>query len=71
MSVCVCVAVPRSHRTVLGDLFQPILEAVHEAPLDSPLRDANLNQIADFLLHLCGPREPNVRVGGEGRRGPC
>ena len=48
---------------MLGDLFKPILEAISEAPPDSSLRDANLNQIADFLIHLCAPQEPNV--GGD------
>lgn len=47
---------------MLGDVFIPVLEAVSEAPPTSPLRDADLTQIADFLVHLSGPQEPNVRT---------
>ena len=45
---------------MLGEVFIPVLEMVSEAPPSSPLRNANLNQIADFLVHLTAPREPNV-----------
>ena len=47
---------------MLGDVFIPVLETVSEAPPTSPLRDANLTQIADFLVHLSAPQEPNVRA---------
>ena len=46
---------------MLGEVLRPVLETVSEAPADSPLRDVDLNQITDYLLHLCAPQEPNVR----------
>ena len=46
---------------MLGEVFIPVLELVSEAPPNSPLRDANLNQIADFLLSLSAPQDPTVR----------
>ena len=48
---------------MVGEVFLPVLEGVSEAPVESPLRDVDLNQLADFLVHLCAPQEPNVRVG--------
>ena len=67
--VCVCrysLLLPslppcRTSREMLGEVLRPVLETVSEAPADSPLRDVDLNQITDYLLHLCAPQEPNVR----------
>ena len=46
---------------MVGEVFLPVLEAVSEAPAESPLRGVDLNQLADYLIQLCAPREPNVR----------
>ena len=53
----VVLTVYRNHRVMLSDLFIPMLEASSEAPPESSLRDTNLNQIADFLIHLCAPQK--------------
>ena len=50
---------------MVGEVFLPVLEAISEAPAESPLRGVDLDQLADYLVHLCAPQEPNV--GGE----PC
>ena len=47
---------------MLGEVFIPVLETVSEAPPTSPLRDVDLTQIADFLVHLSSPQQPNVRT---------
>ena len=49
---------------MVGEVFVPVLEAISEAPAES-LRHVDLDQLADYLIHLCAPQEPNV--GGE----PC
>ena len=46
---------------MVGEVFLPVMETVSEAPAESLLRDVDLNQLADYLIHLCAPREPNVR----------
>ena len=47
---------------MLGDAFIPVLTSVFNAPPTSPLSDADPIQIADFLVHLSAPQEPNVRT---------
>ena len=49
-------------RIMLGDAFIPVLTSVFNAPPTSPLSDADPIQIADFLVHLSAPQEPNVRT---------
>lgn len=56
---------------MLGDVFIPVLEMVSEAPPTSSLSDADLTQIADFLVHLSAPQEPNVRTHAMGNSGKC
>ena len=45
---------------MIGEVFIPVMETVSEAPPTSPLRNTDLTSMADFLVHLCSPQEPNV-----------
>ncbi|CAI8036851.1 Condensin complex subunit 3 [Geodia barretti] len=47
-----------SCREMVGEVFVPVLEAISEAPAES-LRHVDLDQLADYLIHLCAPQEPN------------
>ncbi len=41
----------------------PVIQTVLDAPATSPLLEIDTNNIADFLVHLSHPTEPNVSTG--------
>ena len=65
MCVCVCVCVFllfRSYRQCLAEVFVPVVEKVIAAPDASPLSGIDVTNMADFMIQLTQPTQPNVHI---------
>ncbi len=46
----------------MGEVYLPVLSSVLEAPPTSPLYEIDAANMADFIMHLTQPTQPNVSV---------
>ncbi|XP_064383727.1 condensin complex subunit 3-like isoform X2 [Halichondria panicea] len=49
----------RSCRECVGEVYLPVLSSVLEAPPTSPLYEIDAANMADFIMHLTQPTQPN------------
>lgn len=55
-----CLCVFRAHRANLSETYLPFMQAVLDAPTDSPLCDTDVGNAADFIVNLSAPAHSNV-----------
>lgn len=52
----------RSCRECLAEVYMPVIQMVLNAPPTSPLSKVNASNMADFLVYLSRPTQPNVSI---------
>ncbi len=52
----------RSCKECVGEVYLPVLSSVLEAPPTSPLYEIDAANMADFIIYLTQPTQPNVSI---------